>query len=54
MSRPLTPAVGEVNPWALLGYLESRLGYLQTLDVAEWNAAVAACSVPVGEVPIAQ
>jgi hypothetical protein len=54
MSRPVSPEVGAVEPWRLLGYLESRLNYLQTLDVEEWNAAVIACSVPVGEVPIAQ
>jgi len=52
MSRPLTPEVGTVNPWALLGYLESRLDYKQTLDVEEWNAAVHACTVVPGEVPI--
>jgi hypothetical protein len=50
MSRPLSPAPGELEPWRLLGYLESRLNYLQTLDVAEWNAAVLACTVVPGEV----
>lgn len=49
MSRPITPEVGTVEPWRLLGYLESRLDYVQTIDVEEWNAAVLACSTPAGE-----
>jgi hypothetical protein len=44
MSRPLTPAPGEVNPWALLGFLESQLAHRGKLTVDMWDAAVRACT----------